>query len=61
MKIDPEKCTGIGACEAIAEDVFEVGDDSLAHVLMDDVPEDRRDEMEEAVEGCPTEAISIQD
>jgi len=61
IHIDPEKCTGIGMCEGTAEDVFEVGDDGLAHVLVDDVPEDRRDEMEEAVEGCPTDAISIQD
>jgi ferredoxin len=61
IHIDYQKCTGMGMCEGLAEDVFEVTDESQARVLMDDVPEERREEMEEAVTMCPTEAISIGD
>jgi ferredoxin len=59
--IDYNKCAGMGMCESIADDVFEVGDDAVVHLLKDNVPEDRREEMDEAVDSCPTEAISIQD
>ncbi|HEY4006687.1 MAG TPA: ferredoxin [Pseudonocardia sp.] len=59
--IDYEKCTGMGMCESIADDVFEVGEDASVNLLKDEVDEDRRDEIEEAVDSCPTGAISIQD
>jgi ferredoxin len=59
--IDYQKCTGMGMCEGIAEDVFEVSEDGQARVLVNDVPEHRRDEMDEAVAQCPTEAISLSD
>jgi ferredoxin len=59
--IDYEKCTGMGMCESIADDVFEVGEDASVNLLEEEVDEDRRDEMDEAVDSCPTGAISIQD
>jgi len=61
IHIDLDKCTGHGLCEAVAEDVFEVGDDGQAHLLIEEPPEDRRADMEDAVDQCPTDAISIQD
>jgi ferredoxin len=61
MHVDLDKCTGNGLCEAVAEDVFEVGEDGLAHLFIEEPPEDRREDMEEAVEQCPTNAISIED
>jgi ferredoxin len=61
MHIDLDKCTVHGLCEAIAEDVFEVRDDAQAHLLIEEPSEDRRADMEEAVDQCPTNAISIQD
>jgi ferredoxin len=59
--VDYDRCTGNGLCEGIAEDVFEVTDDGSLNLLMDTVPEDRREQMEEAVDMCPTRALSIQD
>ncbi|HEY2206820.1 MAG TPA: ferredoxin [Pseudonocardia sp.] len=61
IHVDYSKCTGMGMCEAIADDVFEVTEEAKARVLQDDVPSDRRDEMEEAVDTCPTGAVSITD
>jgi len=58
--IDEVKCTGHGLCEAIAEDVFEVGDDGIAHLLREPT-DDERAEVEDAVQQCPTQALSIQE
>ena len=59
--VDREKCTGLGMCEAVAPDVFEVGDDGTLVLHRESVPEGREDEMREAVESCPTEALSLED
>lgn len=61
VRVDATKCLGNGFCEATAEDVFEVGQDSVVHLLVDAVPERRRAEMEKAVEDCPVSALSIED
>jgi ferredoxin len=59
IHVDYARCTGNGLCEGIAEDVFEVGQDGQVHVLCDEVGADRRSEMQDAVDMCPTEALSI--
>jgi len=58
VHIDYNRCTGHGFCEGIAEDVFEVGQDGWARLLLDEVGDDRADEVEQAVADCPTRAIS---
>lgn len=61
IRVDYAKCSGHGLCEEIAEDVFEVGKDGQVHLLCEDVAEDRRSTMQEAVDECPTQALSISD
>lgn len=58
ITIDADKCTGHGVCEALAEDVFEVRDDGLAHLLIAEVPDDRQD-VHDAVQQCPARAITV--
>lgn len=58
IHIDEDRCTGHGVCEGLAEDIFEVGDDGLAHVLQNP-SEDRREVVEQTVQQCPTLAISL--
>ncbi|WP_346619874.1 ferredoxin [Blastococcus montanus] len=56
---DLEKCVGAGACEALAPDVFEVGDEGTVTVLRPNpAPEELRD-VEEAVQQCPTRALEL--
>jgi len=57
--VDRDKCTGLGMCEAEAPDLFEVQDDGTLLVLIEKPDEDKRAELEAAVESCPTEALSI--
>lgn len=59
--VDRTKCSSIGLCEATAPDIFEIGADGALNILMDDVPADRRIDLEQACENCPTQALSIKD
>jgi ferredoxin len=59
--VDHSKCTGLGICESIAEDVFQVQEDGSLVLLKEDVSEDRRQEMQEALDSCPTEALRLID
>jgi ferredoxin len=61
IDVDTGRCTGHGICEGLAEDVFEVGDDGVVHLLQQSPPEDRRDEVQQAVDQCPTQALSLQE
>lgn len=55
VEIDKNLCIGCGACAAICPKNFEIGDDGLAEVTNDKVT----DEVKEAAENCPTDAIKI--
>ncbi|MFM9033178.1 MAG: ferredoxin [Mycobacterium sp.] len=59
--VDRTKCSSIGLCEATAPDIFEIGADGVLHILIDDVPAERRIDLEQACENCPTQALSIED
>lgn len=54
--IDPDECIGCESCVEICPDVFEMdGDGEKALVVNEDADSDC---VEEAVETCPTEAIT---
>jgi ferredoxin len=59
--VDFDRCESNAVCMGIAPDVFEVREDNFLYILNENPPESRRDEMQEAVDSCPTAAISIQD
>jgi ferredoxin len=61
ISVDNEKCTGHGICESLAEDVFEVGEDGLVHLLAPAPSDEQRDAVREAVEQCPAQALALQD
>ena len=53
-----DDCTGCGVCETIAPDVFVV-EDEMAIVNADEIA-GNEDEIKEAAEECPDEAIKIE-
>lgn len=59
-KVDPDICTGCGLCPDICPQVFEM-DGDIAKAKGDTVPADAEDACREAAEGCPVEAISIEE
>jgi ferredoxin len=58
--VDRDRCAGLGMCEAVAPDYFEVNNDGDLDVLKDEIAGDDLDDIEEAVAGCPTEALRIE-
>lgn len=60
VKIDETLCTGCEVCVDTCPDVFEMGDDFVVAKL-NPVPDEHEDACREAAEGCPCEAINIEE
>jgi ferredoxin len=61
VTVDVDKCLGCGVCESDCPDVFQLGDDAIAVVLLNPVPDKFRVDVEQARDDCPEEAIIIED
>ena len=59
IAVDRERCVGSGACEALAPDVFEVDDDGVLVVHRAEPSGEELGDVEEAVQACPTRALSL--
>jgi ferredoxin len=57
--VDRSKCTGLGICESLAPVFFEIDDNGELVQLKEDITDDELAAVEEAVQGCPTEALRI--
>ncbi|MCW2592197.1 MAG: fdx2 [Mycobacterium sp.] len=58
--VDFAKCAGLGICESMAPEFFEVNDDGELVLHKEGITDDELQSVEEAVAGCPTEALSIE-
>jgi ferredoxin len=61
VHVDPELCCGCGPCVDVCPEAFELNEDGIAVVRMDDVPGELYDACMEAAEDCPTAAIAIEE
>ena len=61
VKIDKDKCHGHNRCVALAPDVFDVDDEGLAVVMLEEIPADHEKRVRRAELACPERAISIDD
>jgi ferredoxin len=60
MKVRIEDtCTACGLCVDTCPEVFEMGDD-MAQVLVEDVPAEYEDAVQQAADECPVEAIVVE-
>ena len=57
VKVNQEKCIGCGACPSLVPEVFDFNDDGLAHVIVEQIPEELEEQTIEALENCPVGAI----
>ena len=58
VKVDKNLCIGCGACQAIEPSVFELEDDGLAKAIDEEIKDEIKENVIDALEGCPTSAIS---
>lgn len=61
--VDENVCIGCGFCAA-SSDVFDINDENVAFTkenmnLIDDMSEEKKEEVLEVKDGCPVEAIKI--
>ncbi|MBB1152393.1 MULTISPECIES: ferredoxin [Amycolatopsis] len=59
IEADLNKCDGLGMCEAMAPDFFEVGDEGTVVVLDGNPSEEHRTDLAAAVDACPVLALKL--
>ncbi|SDI29677.1 ferredoxin [Natribacillus halophilus] len=63
--VDKDTCIACGACGVTAPDVFDYDEEGLAEGCLDDnqgtvaVPHSLHEDMQDALEGCPTDSIKL--
>lgn len=58
--VDPALCEGNAICCALAPEIFEMNDDDVAEVILDDPDESLRTSILRAVDSCPRVAIRLE-
>ena len=71
VKVNKDACIGCGACAAICDEVFEIDDEGLSEVKVEEnsenkeefvsVKEELQDEVRDAADSCPTGAIEVEE
>ncbi len=66
VKVNQDLCIGCGACQAIADSVFQLNDEGFAETkeetnTVDTMNEELKNDVMDALEGCPTSAIFIEE
>ncbi|GAC1395156.1 MAG: ferredoxin [Mycobacterium sp.] len=61
VEVDRDLCESNAVCVGIAPDLFDLGDDDLARVLVDEVPSEREAAVREAAGLCPKIALTLRD
>lgn len=63
VKVIKDACIGCGSCSAIAPTVFTMGDDGFAEIIkevdFETVSEEIKNDVMDAVDGCPTGALEL--
>lgn len=59
--VDENTCISCGLCEATCPEVFKMNDSDMAEVIADPVPSEAEETCREAAEGCPVDAISLEE
>jgi ferredoxin len=59
IEVDRDRCASTGGCEALAPDVFRMGEDGVLVVLRPDPDGADLPDVRTAVAACPTRALSL--
>jgi ferredoxin len=61
IKVDPTRCDGFGDCVMAAPDIFALGDDGRAKLIVREVGVQRFEEVRRAAYNCPASAIEFKE
>ncbi len=61
VKVDKNSCIGCGACCAVCPNVFDMTDDGYATAKVVEVAEGDKATCQDAVDGCPVSAITVEE
>jgi ferredoxin len=61
VEVDADLCQGHAMCSLEAPDYFNVPKRGIVEILDETPPEEARDEIQRAVEMCPTQALFIRE
>jgi ferredoxin len=59
VEVDRDSCEANAVCQGLVPEVFEVDDDDVLHIKVDDVPPALADSVRHAVRSCPKAALSL--
>lgn len=59
VSIDHDLCQGHARCWEICPEVFELDDEGSGRTLVDEVPAELGDRVQEAADNCPERAITL--
>ncbi len=59
VTVEAPLCIGSGSCEMLAPDIFAVGDDGIARVVVEALTGSEQDAARRAAAACPTQAIRV--
>ncbi|BBY99956.1 ferredoxin [Mycolicibacterium fallax] len=59
IEVDEDLCQGHAMCELEAPEVFRVPKRGTVEILQPEPPDELREDVERAVEMCPTRALTV--
>lgn len=60
VKVNRDNCIGCGACAAICSEVFEIDDEGISVAKVEEVKEEDKQAVQDAIDSCPTGAIETE-
>jgi ferredoxin len=61
VHVDRDACEANAVCAGLVPEVFEVDDEDILHIKVDQVPASLGDAIRHAVRSCPKAALSIEE
>ena len=59
VEVDRDACEANAVCQGLVPEVFEVDDEDVLHIKVEDVPPELADSVRHAVRSCPKAALSL--
>jgi ferredoxin len=59
VHVNPDLCQGTGLCIETCPEVFELNDEKISTVILNQIPDELQQNCRKAADDCPTNAITV--